>query len=80
MTASPITAHDIREAAAQRRGLVAFVALAVLTLLEYIVAVSLDSVPLLIVLLGVAALAKCWAITQYFMHIYRLWRGEEVHS
>ena len=80
MTASPISTHDLREATAQRRGLVAFVALAVLTLLEYIVAVSLDSVPLLVILLSVAALAKCWAITQYFMHIYRLWRGEEVHS
>ncbi len=80
MTASPITAHGTREATAQRRGLVTFVALAVLTLLEYIVAVSLDSVPLLIALLAAAALAKCWAITQYFMHIYRLWRGEEVHA
>lgn len=80
MTASSIPAHEPREADAQHRGLTAFVALAVLTLAEYIVAVSLDSIPLLVTLLAVAALGKCWAITYYFMHVYRLWRGEEVHS
>lgn len=73
-------AEAAREAVAQRRGLTVFVALAVLTLVEYIVAVSLDSTPALVTLLSVAAVAKCWAITQYFMHIYRLWRGEEAHS
>jgi heme/copper-type cytochrome/quinol oxidase subunit 4 len=68
------------EAPAQRRGLIVFIALAVLTAIEYVVAVSLDSTSLLIALLAVAAGAKCWAITVYFMHISRLWRGEEAHS
>lgn len=67
------------EAPAQRRGLIVFIALAVLTAIEYVVAVSLDSTALLITLLAVAAGAKCWAITVYFMHISRLWRGEEAH-
>lgn len=73
-------AQAAREAIAQRRGLTVFIALAVLTVVEYIVAVSLDAVPLLVTLLAIAAAAKCWAITMYFMHIYRLWRGEEAHS
>lgn len=67
------------EAAQQRRGLMVFLALAVLTVVEYIVAVSLSSTPLLVTLLALAAGAKCWAITVYFMHVSRLWRGEEVH-
>lgn len=73
-------AEAAREAVAQRRGLTVFVVLVVLTLVEYVVAVSLDSTPALVTLLSLAAVAKCWAITQYFMHIYRLWRGEEAHS
>ncbi|MDO9445370.1 MAG: cytochrome C oxidase subunit IV family protein [Dehalococcoidia bacterium] len=68
-----------REAVQQRRGLMVFIALAVLTVIEYFVAVSLTSTPLLVTLLAVAAGAKCWAITVYFMHVTRLWRGEEVH-
>lgn len=72
---------DLRaaEAVQQRRGLMVFIALAVLTAVEYVIAVSLDSVPLLVVLLALAAGAKCWAITVYFMHVTRLWRGEEAH-
>jgi hypothetical protein len=73
-------AQAAREAVAQRRGLTVFVALAVLTIVEYFIAVSLDSTQALVALLAVAAGAKCWAITLYFMHIYRLWRGEEAHS
>lgn len=73
-------AHAAREAVAQRRGLAVFIALAALTGIEYVVAVSLDSVPVLVTLLAVVAAAKCWAIAQYFMHVYRLWRGEEAHS
>ncbi len=67
------------EQVAQRRGLMVFIALAVLTVVEYIVAVSLDSVPVLVTLLALAAGGKCWAITVYFMHISKLWRGEEAH-
>jgi hypothetical protein len=67
------------ESADQRRGMNVFLVLAVLTVVEYVVAVSLDSVPLLVTLLTAAALGKCWAIAVYFMHITRLWRGEEAH-
>lgn len=48
-----------------------FVALAVLTVAEYVIAVSISAVPLLLVL----ALAKGWLIVVYFMHIGQL-RGE----
>lgn len=72
--------HELREAAAQRSGLIVFLALGLLTGVEYVVAVSLDSTVTLVLLLSAAAVGKCWAITQYFMHVYRLWRGEEAHS
>lgn len=72
--------HEPREAAAQKRGLTVFLALGILTGAEYAVAVSLDSTAALVMLLAATAVAKCWAIAQYFMHVYRLWRGEEVHS
>lgn len=67
------------ESAEQRSGFTVFVILAVLTIVEYVVAVGLDSKVGLIVLLTAAAVAKCWAIVVYFMHISRLWRGEEAH-
>jgi hypothetical protein len=73
-------AHTISEAVAQRRGLTVFLALASLTGIEYMVAVSLDAGPALVTLLAAAAVAKCWLIMQYFMHVYRLWRGEGAHS
>jgi len=71
--------HEVAERREQRRGLSVFLVLAVLTAVEYVVAVGLDSIPLLIVLLSAAAVGKCWAIVVYFMHIGRLWRGEEAH-
>lgn len=80
--ASP-TVHDVDregEAAGQRRGLVVFLALAVLTVVEYVVAVSLTSTPVLVTLLALAAGAKAWAIAVYFMHVSRLWRGEGAHQ
>jgi hypothetical protein len=61
----------------QRTGFAVFLALAVLTVLEFAIAVSLDSLALLVLLLAVAAVGKCWAIAVYFMHVSRLWRGEE---
>ncbi len=72
--------RGLREAAAQRRGFIVFLALGLLTGIEYVVAVSLDSSAALVLLLAAAAVGKCWAITLYFMHVYRLWRGEEAHS
>ncbi|KAA3662638.1 MAG: hypothetical protein DWQ04_12930 [Chloroflexi bacterium] len=60
------------KSAAYRRGVYVFVALFVLTLIEYFVAISINSV----VLLFIIALLKAAAIVQYFMHVYRLWREE----
>ena len=67
------------EGAAQRRGLVVIALLAVLTAAEYVIAVALDSTVVLVTFLALAAGAKAWAITVYFMHVSRLWRGEEAH-
>lgn len=67
------------EAMQQRRGLMVFVVLAVLTAVEYVFAVAIDARVLLIVLLVAVACAKCWAIVVYFMHVARLWRGEGAH-
>lgn len=72
--------HELREAAAQKRGLVVLLVLGLLTGVEYAVAVSLDSTVALVLLISASALGKCWAISLYFMHVYRLWRGEEAHS
>lgn len=59
-----------------RTGWMVFVALAVLTIIEYVVAVSLDAnVPVV----AVIALAKAGFIVYYFMHVARAWRGEAGH-
>jgi heme/copper-type cytochrome/quinol oxidase subunit 4 len=56
-----------------RQGIIVFVALAILTAIEIVIATNLDNpaVPLVIV-----SLVKAGLIVQYFMHIYRLWREE----
>jgi heme/copper-type cytochrome/quinol oxidase subunit 4 len=61
--------------AALRRGLVAIAVLTVLTIVEYIVPVVMDSgaTPYLVVF----AIAKTGVILHYFMHITHLWREEE---
>lgn len=71
--------HAGAEAADQKRGFTVFVILAVLTIAEYFIAVGLDNIVLLVVMLSAMAIGKCWAIAVYFMHISRLWRGEEAH-
>ncbi len=63
---------DNKKAEAYRRGLYVFLFLAVMTIVEYIVGISLNSALLLFVL----ALVKAAAVVQYFMHIARLWRKE----
>lgn len=60
------------KAVAYRRGIYVFLVLAVLTIIEFAVAVSFNST----VLLFIIALLKAAAIVQYFMHVYRLWREE----
>jgi cytochrome c oxidase subunit 4 len=61
-----------KKAAAYRLGLITLVILAVLTIAEYFVAVSLES----LVLLFIIAVVKAAVIVQNFMHIARLWREE----
>lgn len=73
------TGQRIAEAADQRRGLQVILLLAVLTAVEYVIAVALPAGAALVGLLVLAAGAKCWAVAVYFMHISRLWRGEEAH-
>ena len=59
---------------AYRQILLVFLVLAVLTAIEFAIAINLDNaaVPLFLI-----ALVKAGLIVQYFMHIYRLWRPEE---
>jgi cytochrome c oxidase subunit 3 len=50
------------------QGVVIFVYLAILTGLEFLVAISFDSVPLLVVV----ALVKAALVAYYYMHVYKL--------
>lgn len=61
-----------KKAAAYRLGMITLIILAVLTAVEYVVAVYMES----LVLLFIIALVKAAVIVQNFMHISRLWREE----
>jgi cytochrome c oxidase subunit 4 len=61
-----------RRTKAYREGLFTFIALAVLTAIEYAISVWLGS----LVLLLIAALIKAALIVQFFMHVARLWQEE----
>ena len=57
-----------------RIGWLVFLALAILTVVEFIVAITVDSnLPILVVF----ALLKAGLIAYYFMHLLKLWRGGE---
>jgi len=56
-----------------KTGWIVIGALAVMTVLEFIVAVAIDDSILLFTLLLIVALAKAWLIIQYFMHFGQLW-------
>jgi hypothetical protein len=71
--------HAADEARAQGRGLRIIAILAVLTIVEYGVAVSVDSVSVLVALLSVAAVAKAWLIMQHFMHFPKVWHSDGGH-
>ena len=58
-----------------RRGNMAAIALGVLTIIEFLVAIYLPSAILLLLL----AIAKAGIIMQVFMNISRLWNPEESH-
>lgn len=60
--------HTLDKASALRQGVLIFVYLAVLTVLEYFVAVSFTAVPILVVV----ALVKAALVMYYYMHIYQL--------
>ncbi len=64
---------DNKKSAALMQGVFVFVALAVLTGVEYLIAVSTDLVGLIFVLL----LAKAVLVVYFFMHISRLFSSEE---
>ena len=65
---------DAKKKAAYRLGAIVLVGLAVLTIIEYYVAILMTSaIPALFAI----ALIKAWAIFQYYMHVSSLWREEE---
>lgn len=74
--AAEIAAAEGRQ---QRLGLRIIAVLAVLTVVEYVIAVSLDSAQTLVLLLAPIAIVKAWLVLQYFMHAPRLWRDEGSH-
>jgi cytochrome c oxidase subunit IV len=66
--------NELEAARPTRLGWLVFAALAVLTAVEYIVAVEVGRN---LALLFVLALAKAGLIIRYFMHIVALWRAPE---
>jgi heme/copper-type cytochrome/quinol oxidase subunit 4 len=52
-----------------------FIALAILTVIEYLAAVGIES-DVVLVLLFLMALAKAWLIVVFFMHIAQLRKSE----
>jgi heme/copper-type cytochrome/quinol oxidase subunit 4 len=67
------------EARAQNRGVRIIAILAVLTLVEYGIALTVASPAGLVVLLGAIALVKAWLIVTYFMHLPLAWRTDGGH-
>jgi len=64
----------------QRRGLIVIAILAVLTIVEYVLAISIDDTAWLIGTLTPFALAKAFLILWYFMHVPLIWLGEGGHE
>ncbi len=56
------------------RGIKVIIALAVLTIVEYAVAISLPKEYGANLLLAVIAIIKGWFVLDYFMHIFNVWR------
>ena len=65
-----------KKKAAYRLGVMVLIGLAVLTIIEFYVALLPSGA---ITALFIIALIKAWAILQYFMHIKNLWAEEEGH-
>jgi cytochrome c oxidase subunit IV len=66
---------ELKKAAKLRLGWIVIGALAVLTAVEYWIAISVHSGTL--PYLAVIGLVKAGLIVQYFMHVAHLWQGEE---
>ena len=64
----------------QIRGIYVIVILAILTILEFVVAIVVDSSLWLVIGLTPFALLKAGLILYFFMHVYKVWRGEEQHE
>ena len=60
--------HSRDKSSALGQGVVIFVYLAVLTVLEFFIAISFNAVPLLVVV----ALIKAALVMYYYMHVYQL--------
>ena len=61
------------KSAAYRQILLVFLALAVLTAVEFVVSRQFNSTVILVLI----ALIKSGLIVNFFMHVYRLWREEK---
>lgn len=61
-----------KRAAAYRLGIITIAILAALTIVEFVIAINLNSA----ILLLIVALIKAVIVMQNFMHISRLWREE----
>ncbi len=57
-----------------RTGWMVFIALAILTIVEYVVGITVDANLTAMIVISVA---KAGFILYYFMHIVRAWRAEE---
>jgi cytochrome c oxidase subunit 4 len=64
--------HTHDKSSALRQGVLIFVYLAVLTVLEYFVAVTFNAVSIL----AVVAVIKAALVMYYYMHIYKLSEGQ----
>jgi hypothetical protein len=78
---APAEPVDTRTLAARgvayRRGIYILIGLAVLTALEFLIAIALEGS---VVFLFLAALIKAGLIIQYYMHLGQVWGEEEAHS
>ncbi len=63
-----------RKKAEYRRNFYVFIALVVLTMIEFFIAINLENAAVPLIIIG---LIKAGLIVQFFMHVYRLWREEE---
>lgn len=67
--------NDLRQRVQMRRGYVAILVLAILTVLEFIAAVTMSIG--LFAALAFIAIVKTWIILDYFMHITNLWHSDD---